>query len=79
MKTEGLPKERPLCENCQRPLTYWSNDTRERSDNGRTRVVRRVFERWRGYPHHAPIFCTLRCALNFAVVLFDAGYRVHQR
>jgi hypothetical protein len=77
VKIEGMPKERPVCANCRRPLKYWTSDTRERGNVGP--VVRRVFERWRGYPFSAPIFDTLRCALDFAVVLHRAGYRRHQQ
>lgn len=50
----------------------WTDDTREGLPS---RVTRRVFCRWRGYPAGRPIFCTLRCALAFAVSAWDAIQR----
>jgi hypothetical protein len=81
MKIEGLPaiKDRPRCVNCRRPLKHWTDDTRGPNPNGGTMVVRKVFASWRGYPQGGPLlFDTLRCALEFAVVLYKAGYRRHQ-
>lgn len=70
---EGLPKDRPLCPNCRRPLKFWTDETR--SGDIPSRVVSRVFHHWRGYPQGAPIFDRLSCALEFAIVMFRAGYR----
>lgn len=66
---EGLPPKgaRPICEHCGKPLAYWTKDTREGGGIS-GRIIRREFERFRGYPRGAatPFFCRLRCALEFA-------------
>jgi hypothetical protein len=81
---EGLPTERPRCAHCNKPLTPWVKDTKEqyRPEEGglRSRLVRREFDgMWRGYPRRLsppPIFCTLKCALQFAQLAHEAGYRI---
>jgi hypothetical protein len=74
-KIEALPPVRPKCMRCGTPLKFWTNETRE----GRpSRVVRRVFTNWRGYPVVDPVFCTLRCALAFAVAAVNAGYTIRR-
>lgn len=66
---EGLPAkaDRPVCEHCGKPLAYWTKDTRENGHVGR--ILRREFERFRGYPRgsETPMFDRLSCALAFAV------------
>jgi hypothetical protein len=57
---ENLPADRPLCEHCGKGLGYWSELVLEGP------VVRKRFIRWKGYPESAPMFHSLRCALEFA-------------
>lgn len=58
---DGVPVVRPACPACQKPLKpFVKNEYR-------------VFVRWRSY---ADLFCTLRCALTFATLAHQAGYRL---
>lgn len=72
---ENMPAVRPLCVCCHRKLAYFTN--MERAHSYPFQVVKRTFSFWKAYPHHTrPIFCTLKCALSFAVQVYDAGYRL---
>lgn len=75
---DNLPDPRARCVNCHKALQYWTDDTYGERDpqTGRRPVVSRIFEGWRGYPRGAvKLFCTLRCALRFAVGAYEAGMR----
>lgn len=78
-RVEGLPAERPRCATCGKPLAYWTKDERARRAGDLSAygdVIKRTFERWRGYPRRDPIFDTLTCAERFATASYRAGYRL---
>lgn len=79
---ENMPEERPRCQRCDTPLKFWTDDTSERvGEWGTRRITRRVFTGWRGYPQwRGPkLFCTLQCALLFAKLAYEAGYRITKK
>lgn len=71
VKVDGMPAVRPTCACCERKLLFWSSETRGPNPNGGTLVVSREWKQWKGYGNRedgtTPLFCTLRCALSFAV------------
>lgn len=68
---EGLPKDRPICPWCDRPLKPQTEHFH--AAGMRRRVIRRQFIRWNA-KHQ--LFCTYRCAVNFATAAHAAGYRI---
>jgi hypothetical protein len=89
-KIEGMPDQRPICQRCKRPLRPVSMDHyNESRDPLAPRIDRRVFSRWDGYGHadleytngegetnYVPLFCTARCAMQFAVIVYRSGMRI---
>lgn len=70
---DGIPDPRVRCQFCDKPLAYWTTDTRPSPWKAPTS---RVFSQWRGYPTGDPIFCTMDHALKFAIASFKAGMRI---
>jgi hypothetical protein len=72
---EGRPETNLLCICCGKKMP-WRIEHTYGTVAGRPAIVRRTFRQWTGYPRHAPLFCTLRCALAFARAAYAAGYRI---
>lgn len=68
---EGMPADRPRCPYCDRKLAPVVHE--ERVDGYGSRIIRRTWVRWRA---KRQLFCTLSCALDFAVACHKAGYRI---
>jgi hypothetical protein len=73
---EGMPTERPRCPTCLEQL----RPTVRTETNGKygweRRYTKRQFVRWNAYRQ---LFCTLACALKFAVAAHEAGVRLVKR
>jgi hypothetical protein len=72
----GLPDgPRPRCAYCRRLLAMQTNDIRQYRDKTRPNIQSRTFVGWSS---KRGLFCTLRCALDFAVAAHHAGYRIKE-
>lgn len=81
---EGLPAERPVCQSCGKNLRPWTDDTFDKSIGYRNGAfpIRRVFTGWQGYPKghgRKKLFCTLRCAMTFAVTAHEVLHQEGRR
>lgn len=75
---EGMPADRPCCQRCGKKFAALTNDTYSGPKDGplAPRKTARRFVRWSSY---RGLFCTLTCALAFAELAHNAGYRITRR
>lgn len=84
-KVLDMPATRPHCHNCDKPASYFADvvESQQRLvaqgalDTYKRVVTVKRWTSWRGYPNgRRPLFCTLTCALAFAVKALEAGTRL---
>ena len=64
-------KDRPKCPACRKPMRPWINDIYAQSDEGFKLYGNGPIRReWKGEYHGYGAFCTQRCCVNYANVVY---------